>query len=39
MDGAMEDFIEDSMDYTINNDIEDANENAVKVVLYFVAYV
>ena len=35
MDGAMEDVIEDS----IKNDIEDINENDIKVVLYFFAYV
>ena len=38
MDGTIEDFIEDSMNYTTKNDIEDTNENAIEVVLYFFAY-
>ena len=31
----MEDVIEDSMIYTIKNDIENKNENAIKVFFYF----
>ena len=33
----MEDVIQDSMNYAIKNDIEDTNENAIKVVLYCFA--